>query len=156
MERDIKGLRELQAALEQFPAKVERNILRGAMRAGAKEIAEEVQRRAPVADGDLRASVRARARVKHGKVLGLVSVGDKKAWYARFVEFGTAAHFIKPKARKSLFIAGLLRETVDHPGARKNPFFRTAIDAAWRRAVEAVVAYIRRRLTKAGVDLPSE
>jgi HK97 gp10 family phage protein len=153
---DIKGLRELQQALDQLPEKLERNIMRGAMRAGAKVFLDEAKQHVPVASGDLRDSLRISTSVKGGVVKAAVKAGNAKAWYARLVEFGTAAHFIKPKNRKSLFLAGLFREVVNHPGAQKKPFMRVALDAGWVAAANAVADYIRKRLTKQGINTPSE
>lgn len=47
----IHGLAELQRTLDQLPAKIEANVLRGALRAGANVIANEARRLVPVANG---------------------------------------------------------------------------------------------------------
>jgi len=64
------------------------------------------------------------------------------------VEFGTARHLIKPKSRKSLFLAGLAKEIVKHPGAKPRPYMRPAFDAAHRAALDALADYMRTRLPK--------
>ncbi len=64
------------------------------------------------------------------------------------VEYGTARNWIKPKNRKSLFVAGLLREAVDPPGAKKQPFMRPAIDGKASEAVDTMAAYMRDRIPK--------
>ncbi len=159
---EIKGLAELQKALDELPAKIERNVLRGGLRAGSNVIAEEARRLCPEAPptmasvkhggriGDLKRSIRVSMRVssKTGTVRARVKAGNKKAFYAHMVERGTARHWIKPKNRKSLFFAGLAREVIDHPGARPKPFLRPAFDAKARAAIEAMADYIRARLPK--------
>lgn len=172
----IDGLAELQRNLEELPAKIEQNVMRGALRAGATEIADEARRLVPVNSGQLRESIRVSVRpMPGGRIIATVKAGGRfkvytagKAikgapyrtsregggidyhapFYAHFVEFGTARHWIRPKNRKSLFIAGLLREAVDHPGARAKPFMRPAFDGKAQAALEAMAQYIRNRLPR--------
>jgi len=157
---EIKGLAELNKALQDLPAKIERNVLRGGLRAGAKVMEAEAVRRCseapPTFDsvqrgarkGELKRSIRVTMRASQGTVRARLKAGNRLAWYAHLVEFGTARHWIKPKSRKSLFIAGLLKEVVDHPGAKPKPFMRPAFDGKWRAAVDAMANYIRERLPK--------
>lgn len=144
----IAGLADLDKILKTLPAKIEAKVLRGAVRAGAKKFEEEAKALVPVRSGDLRKSIRVTTRMRRGEVKATVTAGNKDAFYAYMVEFGTSQHFIKPKNRKSLFFAGLAKETVDHPGATPKPFMRPALDRGERPAIDAAVAYIRRRLPK--------
>ncbi len=158
----IKGLDELKKKLAELPLKIEQNIVRGALRAGAKVIAEEAKRLCPVGTEDggaLRDSIRVSAqRTEKGKVKVAVKAGGGKGagkgkakdqvYYAHMVEFGTAAHFIKPKTSKSLFLAGLFKEGVNHPGAKAKPFMRPAMDGRAQDALQAVANYIAQRLPK--------
>jgi HK97 gp10 family phage protein len=50
--RHIKGLDEFQRALEQLPKNIARNVLRGAVNAGASVLRKEAEARAPVYAGD--------------------------------------------------------------------------------------------------------
>lgn len=169
----VKGLAALQAALDQLPAKIERNIMVGALRAGAKAIEAEAKSRAPVAApsaenqrlyggraGLLRDTIRVSASVKRGTVTAAIRAGgkDKKtqgdAYYARWVELGTQPHRIVAGPGKLLPIAGGVK-AVMHPGSRPRPFLRPALDAAGSRAVEVAREYIRTRLRdKHGLDVP--
>ena len=54
----IKGLRELNSFLQQLPPKMEKNVLRGALRAGARVVAEEARLRAPEKTGLLRHGIK--------------------------------------------------------------------------------------------------
>ena len=47
-----------------------------------------------------------------------------------------------------------MRTAVFHPGARKNPFMKIALDSQAQAAVERVGEYIRGRLTKQGIEIP--
>ena len=148
-EIEVKGLAGLQALLDELPARIEGNVVRGGLRAAAKVVEMEAKRLCPVGKtGDLRDSIRVTLRSKHGHISATVKAGNARAFYAHMVEFGTARHWIKPKNRKSLFVAGLLREAVDHPGAKKEPFMRPAIDGKADEAIDAMAVYLRERIPK--------
>lgn len=188
----VKGLAELQKFLDQLPAKMEANVMRGALRAGVKMIADEAKRLVPVSPpssgnkkrynammGELRRSIRVSARIdrKTRQILGLLTVGNAKAWYPYLVEFGTRRHWIKAQIRPqrvtrrglrtasirtmnrnanrgALVIGGtFVGDEIIHPGARPRPFLRPALDSQRQNAVIAVAEYIKKRLaTKQGLD----
>lgn len=162
-ETQVKGLAELQKALDELPEKIAANVMRGAMRAGAKVLADEARLQAPVLSGELRDTIRHAAKIENGVAIGYVRAGPrggknlskadaKKGWYVRFVEFGTAAHIIKARKGKTLFL-GVSK--VNHPGATKKPFMRSALDQGAGRALAAVAGYIRKRLAaKHGINVP--
>lgn len=149
-EVEIQGLQQLNALLQQLPAKMEANILRGALRASGVVLRDEAKTQAPVDSGELRDSIRVSARIdkKNGSIRAKVTAGNRKVFYAHMVEHGTAAHFIKPKNRKSLFFAGLAKEVVNHPGSRRHPFMRPAFDGKSGAAIQAFADYVRARIDK--------
>ncbi|BBB65910.1 hypothetical protein UNDYM_1657 [Undibacterium sp. YM2] len=149
---NIKGGDELQKFLDQLPAKIEANIMRSSLRAGAKVILDAAKENVPVEHGDLRASLRISTRSKRGVVTATVKAGSKKAFYWRFVEFGTAAHGIKPKKAASLLFGNVFAESVLHPGARAKPYMRPALDTQAGAAIQAVGEAIKKRLTKQGIN----
>lgn len=154
----VKGLRELQSFLDSVSPKIERNIIRGALRAGAKVIMQEAKANVPIKSGTLRDSIRLSVRARGGAVTASVKAGGKTktggdAYYANMVEFGTAAHTITAKNRKVLSFGGRLFQSVEHPGARPHPFMRPAFDSKSQEAVLQVGNYIKQRLaTKQGLD----
>lgn len=159
-ETTVKGLADLQRALDQLPAKIEANIMRGAMRAATKVIAEQAAANVNSISGTLAASITVGTRLRRGTVTGRVVAGSRakkgkeSAFYARFVELGTAAHVIKARKPNKMLALGVAQ--VQHPGARKHPFLRPALDAKGQEALEAMREYIRRRLaTKHGLDVPA-
>lgn len=175
--KNLTGGRELQMFLNQLPAKLERNVMRSALAAGARVIQAQAKSNAPVAPpnsrnkeryggyaGALRDSIRVTGQAKGGRVLVSVKAGGARGkkgykadvYYANFVEFGTAAHAIKPKNFKFLFFGGARRGAVMHPGAQARPFMRPAFDATHANAIVAVGNQIRKRLTKAGLELPDD
>lgn len=142
---NVTGLKELQAALKALPANIARNVLRGAVNAGATVIREEAKARAPRYSGPpikgqpppgtlKRALYQKQIREKSSAVLQTFFVGVRQgrsakktkkgsidAWYARFLEFGTS----KMAAR---------------------PFMRPAFEAKKMAAVQAIKDYLLRRI----------
>lgn len=151
----IIGGRELAAFLQSLPAKVEKNIMRAALRAGANEFKRVAKQNVPVDDGDLKASIRVSTKTKRGTVYASLKAGGKKAPHWHWVEFGTAPHKIKPKNHRALAFGGATVHEVDHPGAKPKPFMRPAFDTASTAAIAATTAKIRERLTKEGINVPA-
>lgn len=149
---NVKGLAELQAFLSQLPAKVEANIMRGALRQGANVVKTEAQANVPEKTGQLKAGLKVSTRNRRGVVTASVKATGKHGFLARWIEFGTAAHFIKPKTAKSLFFAGLFSNGIQHPGSRAKPFMRPALDSQAQAALLAVGETIKKRLTKEGLN----
>lgn len=153
----IKGLAELQKMLDQLPANLEQNVLRSALRAGANVIKAEAQQQLAahgnVKTGVLSKGLKVGTRAKGGKVTATVTAKGKHGYIAHWIEFGTAAHEIRPKGAKSLFLAGAFKTIVHHPGIRPQPFMRPALDSRSAAAVIAVGEAIKKRLsTKNGLD----
>jgi HK97 gp10 family phage protein len=143
--KNVSGLKELQAAMKELPANIARNVLRGAVNAGATVIREEAKARAPKFEGKVakgqppagtlkRALYQKQIREKSSAVLQTFYVGVRQgrsakktkkgsidAWYARFVEFGTS----KMAAR---------------------PFMRPAFEAKKEAAVQAIKNYLEKRI----------
>lgn len=158
---NVKGLSELQKFLDTLAPRVEQNIMRGALRAGAKPILEAAKSAAPVGEpsetnrrryklyaGALRDSIRISGRIdkRNGKVTASVKAGGKTksgadVFYAHMVEFGTRPHALSKGGE------------VTHPGTAPRPFMRPAIDSQAQNAILAAGEYIKKRLsTKHGLD----
>lgn len=149
----VTGLSELQRLLDTLPAKIEANILRGALRAGAKPILAEAKQNAAVASGALRDGLKIGTKSKGGIVTASVKAGGKHAYLANWIEFGTQRHTIAGKDGRVLYFGGQFVQQVSHPGARARPFLRPALDSQSQAAVIAVGEYIKKRLaTKQGLD----
>jgi HK97 gp10 family phage protein len=163
----VSGLKELDDLLKQLPVKIERNVMRGAMRAGQKVIADaaksNLRQNGSVDTGELERSVRIRFQrksEKFGWIRAFVMAGNKQAYYSHMVEFGTASYYsgsgrtvgkpyqITPKVAGSLVLGGVFRESVMHPGIKPKPFMRPAIDNNSDAAIKAVVQYMEKRIPK--------
>ena len=159
---NVVGLKELEAIFATLPVKLSNNILRGALREACKPVAEDARRRVPVRTGRLRDSIRITAGIRNGIPKAKVIAGGKGtkkvkgAWYAHMVEGGTTAHVIVAgRDTRTLWINGNpVGKAVKHPGARKQPFMRPAIDSRQRDAIESFKAYVAKRFTKQGIEIP--
>lgn len=165
----ITGLKELHAALQMLPAKLEANVMRGALRAGVKEF-ETLARQKLVSHGHqaLAAGLHVNTRLKKGKTTANVSTGNKKElFYAAWVEWGTATKYtgsgrsvrakyhIKPKKKKALKFFWrkqgtwvVTKKGVMHPGAQGIRYMTKSFDEGAASAIRASAAYIRKRLEK--------
>lgn len=154
-DENIGGGAALDALLQTLPAKMETNVMRSALRAGAAVYLAEVKQNIPVQQGYLRQSARITTRKsRDGQVSASVKVGNHLAFYAHMVEYGTRPHTIAPK-RSAMQIGGqFVAGTVEHPGARPRPFMRPAADAQFSAAVAAVQKKVRDRLRAQGLDVP--
>lgn len=158
----ISGLAEMRRFIANLPATLEKNVLRGAMRAGAQVIADDAIDRlqSHKESGDLARSVKVRVAATDRKVEASVDVDDFKA---HWLEHGTEPHFIlaRPErgsvrmANRQLKRGALLLNgakivaEVHHPGARAFPFLLPAADAKEGEAVAAAQAHLDRHAAAA-------
>jgi HK97 gp10 family phage protein len=129
----ISGDKELQRALNALPGKVQKKIMRGALREAAKVVAAEARARVPVETGTLRDSIKVRAlKGKRGSVGASVESGEgqfkDESFYGAFIEFGTrnapAKPFLRPAAKsKQPACVAVVAEAI-----------RTRIDAEAKKA----------------------
>jgi len=150
----VKGLADLQKFLDTLPAKVERNIMRGALRAGIKTIQPLAKQNINSVSGLLAAGLKIGTRSRGGIVTSYLKASGPHAFLAKWVEFGTRAHNIAAKKGGWLSFGGIFAKSVDHPGAKPHPFMRPALDSGAQTAVQAAAEYMRTRLsTKHGLDM---
>lgn len=155
---DVKGFKELEAALKQLPPNLAKRALERAVRAGAGIIRAEARRRAPADDGDLRKAIVVR-KDRHGPSSVNYKVGvSYKAYYAHMVEFGTDPHTItlnkknNRKVMRDKKTGKFYGKSVRHPGASAQPFLRPAFDETQdqviRKVGEILAQSIAREATK--------
>ncbi len=107
--------------------------LKSALPRIAIRIQNEFVLAAPVDTGRLRNSIKV---ISTEKGLHVFMVD-----YAKFVEFGTPPHLIKPKDKEALkFKVGkggkpIFSKVVKHPGTRPNPFIRNTIQNKLRKII---------------------
>ena len=151
-EINVKGLSELQAFLDVLPAKMEANIMRSALRAGANVVKDEAKNNVPVKSGVLRDGLKVSTRSRKGVVTASVKATGKHAHVATWLEYGVAAHKITAKEGGSLFFGGAFAQSADHPGFSPKPFMRSALNTRAQDATVAIGNAIKKRLTKQGIN----
>lgn len=154
----VKGIADLNKKVAAIPKRVEARA-KIAMEAGADELVAMMKRLVPVDDGELRDSIGwtwgdapAGAKVVTSSEVGerglkiTVYAGNEKAYYAAWVEFGTAPHNV---ALGGGTVAGQ-KVAADgggngHPGGKPQPFFFPS----YRSLRKRIRARIRRETAKA-------
>ena len=107
---------DISRVTEAFEKRLDAKLL-----LGAHLLVGEIKSGAPVITGNLK------DHTGEKKVSPLYYRIFNNADYVGCVEFGTAPHTIKPANKKALFWKGAKHpvKSVEHPGTRPNPFFRT-------------------------------
>lgn len=117
----LDGAEELTRKLEELGDRATGLALREAAEVGAKVIADETRRQAPVKTGALRDSIQAETRrTQQGRAIVDVGYG-RKQWYGRLVEQGSKH-------------------------AEPQPFIRKAFEMSREDAARAVEHYLKRLL----------
>lgn len=164
------------AFLNTLTPKLARNVMRGAMRAGARVVADEAKVLVPVKSGLTRKDIKVRADARGMVITSKVQVKGPGAFKAPFIEYGTGAHWISVEgagasvrtlnraarmttrgngeARALLINGQFVGQAVHHPGASPHPFMRPALDSKAGAAVAAIGDYVRARMTKEGLNTP--
>lgn len=148
----IIGMDPLVRKLRVIPDKT-RAKMRVALAEQADEIVGLMKRLVQVDEGDLRDSIgwtwgtkvpkgaMAIATRGKGDLSITIFAGNEKAYYARWIEFGTGRHEI-PHA--PAHVAKMLKDGV-HPGSKAFPFFYPG----WRAGRKAAKAAIRKAMREA-------
>jgi len=152
----VQGISDLNKKVAQLPKRIEA-AARGAMETGADELVEMMKRLVPKDSGDLRdsigwtwgnapagAKVIAQSDPNERGLRITVYAGSKKAYYAAWVEFGTAPHNVATGGGNKSF-SGVSNE---HPGSRAQPFFFPSYRAL-RKRIQARI----KRQTRAAMKL---
>lgn len=173
----LKGGPELMQFLDQLPPKLEKNVLRGALRAGANVIRDEARANVPVKSGKLRRAIKTDTVTDGGLIKARVKLRGPHWFIGPFLEFGVAPHFIAAgdsglSARKltqrlnrsggsnepggAMKIGGqFVTGAVLHPGIPARPFLRPALDTRANEALRAVGAYMEQRLRIGDFSAPA-
>jgi len=146
----IKGLDSLNRKLRALPLVAEKRI-RQAMEQGADEIVAMMKSLCPADSGDLKKSIAwtwgqapkgaltvAKVKQASGENTLTIYAGNAEAYYARFVEFGTASH-----------IAGGEFAGATIPAIPAQPFFYVSFRANRRK----VKGRITRAINKAAKEV---
>jgi len=149
---DVRGIEDVQAALDKLNDKQAKAVLQKSVTAGSKALKPYVKGRAPVRTGALKRSVRTgqtkrkrpAARVWLQKDLG-GKRGNNTTFYRHMVVGGTKAHRIRFHDQVE---AGVPKNggNIRHPGAKANPFVAQGYDAGQAAAMTAINAVVDKYL----------
>lgn len=175
----VKGLDALQKLLDTLPVKLEKNVMRGGLRAGMNVVKPVAASNVHSISGELAAGLRVSSSARGNVVRGILRAKGIHGYVAMWVEFGTRAHLIKVQesekpinlrlsARRGVLTRASMTTinrnvlkigntfvgpTVNHPGSGPKKFMRAALDSQAQNAVVAAGEYIKKRLaTKEGLD----
>lgn len=150
----VKGLDQLYAFLQQFPAKFEQNVGRGGLRAGmTKATKPAVQANIHQVSGELAKGLKVSTRARGGVVTATLRATGPHAHVAKWIEYGVKPHIINPRSADSLFFAGIYAKSVKHPGFKGIGFMRKGLETSASQVLIAVGEYTKKRLTKQGLDV---
>ena len=127
----------LLKSLNNFPINVQKNIMTGAVRAGAKPLVDEARQNVPVRSKNLKKSIGIVKRRPKDRNIIQFSVTPRKGgrndgWYAHLVEFG-----------HNIVVDGEVVGQVS-----PNPFMRKAYDSQSDESIKATQEYLSKRIDK--------
>ncbi len=160
----VQGIAELNKKVAAIPKRIER-AAKSAMETGAQELVDMMRRLVPVDSGDLRDSIGwtwgnapAGAKViaqSDPDSRGLritVYAGNEKAYYAAWLEFGTAPHNVAKGGGNK----GFKGDAHGHPGSRAQPFFFPSYRALRKRVQSRIKRETRKAIKFQGPPAASE
>jgi hypothetical protein len=166
--------------LDELPKNLERNVIRGGLRAGAKVIQQQAKANVSVKTGKLKKAIGIGTRVEGSKLSSYVKLRGSGSYLGLFIEYGVAPHLISvsdadkqvrktPGGRQAVSI-GTINKMVKrgslkigqsfvgplimHPGHAAKPFLRPALDQKAEEAVNAMGAYIAHRVQIGDLKAP--
>ena len=165
----IRGGAEVARALKELGPRIEKNVMRSAINAGAKALAAEIRKNTRTVDIPSEARGRLRRAIKHKRARGKPGVvtseivvmsvkkkrlapGEKprsadnpKVWW-RWLEYGT-------KQRRT---RGTTRQAHNTGAVPAQPFIRPVVDAKSTVALDATRVYAAARIEKEAAKLAAK
>lgn len=160
----VKGINDLNKKVAQIPKRIEK-AARGAMEKGAQELVDMMKRLVPKDSGDLRdsigwtwgnapagAKVIAQSDPNERGLRITVYAGNERAYYAAWVEFGTAPHNVAKGGGNKSFKG----TATAHPGSRAQPFFFPSYRSLRKRIQSRIKRETRKAMKFVGPPTSSE
>ncbi|MED4586669.1 HK97 gp10 family phage protein [Brevibacillus choshinensis] len=112
---EVRGLAELTRKIAAMSPEMEKQIQKQIVTTAGK-VRNAAKSRVPVRSGKLKKAIR--VKYEKGKLAASIGPRGKNAWYAHFVEFGTAAH----ATGKGSNLKRQKQHGRIHPGSDAQPF----------------------------------
>ena len=139
MEERVLGLQEVNKKLEQIPVKLQKKLIRQALRKGVNIFRDAARQVVPKKTGKLRRAIKSASAKSSKDQIGMkVGIDYKIARYGTVVEFGSRPHEIKAKKGKLLSNkSDIFGRSVKHPGQKPSLFMKSAYEGASGKAIKA-------------------
>ena len=134
---DVLGATELMKVLDDLPNDLGVKVLKDINRSGATIYRNEIKSAAPVGDDRIYKAIKIQNDRTDGTGL-LVGVGSKAFW-ARFIEFGTTIRRTKGKGE-------VQKKAASRGKMNAKPFVAPAIEGSTERAIEAIFNKMGKRV----------
>ena len=102
----LLGDKRLQNIFKQAPVKIQKKVLRPALRAGGKIVRNSARQKAPIETGSLKRSIKLRALPRSRSRIGVLISSDQKhyvmmefGWQSSPTEFEAPRPFLRPALR---------------------------------------------------------
>lgn len=143
---NVEGVAEATRRISSLEAKIIRRCVTKGVRSGGSYLVKAARRLAPVRTGYLRRAISQAIKLDRGTgtVGSKITISRKKQYhhakfgkivpgnYRHLVVLGTQPHVVARETKKSMKIAdGVMRRSVNHPGAKANDFMGQAMVQAW-------------------------
>lgn len=153
---NVQGLKELQAALKELPKNVGRNVLRGSVAAGAAVIRAEAKAQAPMyTGGDVSKGHPPPGTLKRSVYQKQIRELSSAAKQTFFVGVRSGKKYQKQGKKGDLsqdaFYAGFVEFGTVNMAAR--PFMRPAFESKKQAALDAIKAYLEKRIPEEAAKL---
>ena len=158
----LRGFDDITRRLGLLRTDVARSFLKNSLRRLAEFVAGEVRKAAPIGrttsaegptGGGLRRAIGTAARKAFQNQQARMVVGiDYRAFYWKFIEFGTKAHTIRAGKGKVLWFNGEGRKQVSHPGIPARPFIRPTWDRIKGKLPKMFADDVSKLLKKHGLN----
>jgi len=135
---EIIGMKELEKLLNSIPDSVAVDALRNINRAGGQEYKAEMQSQAPVGSDNIHRNIRIQ-NDPEDKTAIFIGVSNKAYW-ARFVEFGTKVRTTKGKGP-------IIYGKANRGQMKPEPFIAPSIEKATPRAIDSIFQKMGKRVT---------
>lgn len=152
---NISGLKELQAALKELPDRIAKNVLRGSVAAGAAIIRNEARQRAPVYTGEVAAGHPPPGTLKRSIVQKQIKELSNATKQTFFVTVRRGKEYQKQGKKGNLSQDAYYASWVEFGNSRMSarPYLRPAFEAKKEAAIEAIRAYLEKRIPEEAAKL---
>jgi HK97 gp10 family phage protein len=152
----VQGLRELQAALKELPQRIAKNVLRGAVSAGAAVIRKEAQLKAPVYTGPVAAGHPPPGTLKRSIVQKQIQELSSLFSQVFFVTVRYGKKYQKQGKKGALtqdaYYAAMVEWGTSKMPAK--PYMRPAFESKKEAATAAIKEYLEKRIPLEAAKLP--